>query len=75
MIDCLGYYLTKDGRVVEISRILESQRMAEGYILVNNSRDTFHLWYLDGSCNRLRETDRDIVRFMYGLTINESYDD
>lgn len=75
MIDQLGYYLTRDGRVVEISRILESQRMAEGYLLQGGFRDTCHLWYLDGSCNRLKETDRDIVRFMYGLTMNESYDD
>lgn len=75
MIDCLGFYLTRDGQTVEITRILESQPLAEGYIIKAGFRDTFHLWNIDGSFNRLKETDRDIVRFMYNLTVNESYDD
>ena len=75
MIDSLGFYMTRDGQTVEITRILESQPLAEGYILKSGFRDTFHLWNIDGSFNRLKETDRDIVRFMYNLTVNESYDD
>lgn len=75
MIDCLGFYMTRDGQTVEITRILESQPLAEGYIIKAGFRDTFHLWNIDGSFNRLKETDRDIVRFMYNLTVNESYDD
>lgn len=75
MIDSLGYYMTRDGQTVEITRILESQPLAEGYIIKAGFRDTFHLWNIDGSFNRLKETDRDIVRFMYNLTVNESYDD
>ena len=75
MIWCLGYYMTRDGQTVEITRILESQPMAEGYLMKAGFRDTFHLWNIDGSFNRLKETDRDIVRFMYNLTVNESHDD
>ena len=75
MIDSLGYYMARDGQTVEITRILESQPLAEGYIIKAGFRDTFHLWNIDGSFNRLKETDRDIVRFMYNLTVNESDDD
>lgn len=75
MIHWLGYYLTRGGSVVEITRILESQPMAEGYLLKGGFRDSFHVWNIDGSFNRLKETDRDIVRFMYSLTTNESSDD
>lgn len=75
MIDCLGFYMTRDGQTVEITRILEAQPLAEGYIIKAGFRDTFHLWNIDGSFNRLKQTDRDIVRFMYNHTVNESYDD
>jgi hypothetical protein len=67
--------MTRNGQTVEITRILESQPLAEGYLMKAGFRDTFHLWNIDGSFNRLKETDRDIVRFMYNLTVNESYDD
>jgi hypothetical protein len=75
MIDCLGFYMTRDGRTVEIVRILESQPLAEGYLMKAGFRDTFHLWNIDGSFNRLKETDRDIVRFMYHLTNYENGND
>lgn len=75
MIDCLGCYMTRGGNVVEITRILESQPMAEGYVMSAGFRNTFHVWNVDGTFNRLKETDRDIVRFMYSLTTNESSDD
>lgn len=75
MIHWLGYYLTRGGSVVEITRLLESQPMAEGYLLKGGFRETFNVWNIDGSFNRLKETDRDIVRFMYSLTTNESSDD
>jgi hypothetical protein len=75
MIDCLGFYLTRDGQVVQITRILEAQPLAEGYLMKAGFRDTFHLWNIDGSFNRLKETDRDIVRFMYNLTDYENGND
>lgn len=75
MIDCLGFYLTRNGQVVEVTRILQSQPIAEGYIVLSGYRDTFHIWNIDGTFNRLKESDHDIVRFMYGHTTNESFDD
>lgn len=75
MIDCLGYYLTRDGQTVEITRLLANQPMAEGYLMAAGFKKSFHFWNIDGSFNRLKETDRDIVRFMYNLTNNESAND
>lgn len=74
MIDCLGFYMTRGGQMVEITRILESQPIAEGYLLLGGFRQTFHVWNVDGSYNRLKQTERDIVRFVYGSTPDETYD-
>lgn len=74
MIDCLGFYMTRGGQIVEITRILESQPIAEGYLLKAGFRETYHIWNIDGSFNRLKETDRDIVTFMYGTIPDETYD-
>lgn len=75
MIDSVGYYMTRDGRVVSITRLLENQLIAEGHLMTAGVKKSFHFWNLDGSFNRLKETDYDIVRFMYNLTNNESSDD
>jgi hypothetical protein len=75
MIHSLGYYMTRDGQVVEMTRILESQPLAEGYLLKGGFRDTFHLWHTNGSSNRLKQTDRDIVRFINNPTDYELSND
>lgn len=74
MINCLGIYLTRSGEVVEITRILESQPIAEGYLLNGGFRKSFLIWNVDGSFNRLKQTDHDIVRFCYSNKSDESYD-
>lgn len=73
MIDQLGFYMTRGGRVVEITRILQSQPIAEGYAITYGTRDTFHIWNVDGYSNRHKETEIDIVSFMYGLS-SDDYD-
>lgn len=75
MIDQLGYYMTRGQQVVEVTRILESQPIVEGYIVSSGLRQSFHIWNSDGSFSRHKETDRDIVSFIYSHTINESTDD
>lgn len=51
--------------MVEITRILQSQPIAEGYILSFGARDTFHVWSTDGHFDRQKETDKDIVEFSH----------
>jgi hypothetical protein len=64
MINQLGFYMTRDNRIVEITRILQSQPLAEGYVTLHGNRESFHVWGLNGYFDRQKETNRDIVSFV-----------
>lgn len=75
MVNALGYYLTRAGETVQITRLLEHQPIAEGYILKGGAKDTYHIWYRDGTANRFKQTERDLVLFMYFSDPDESCDE
>lgn len=64
MIDKLGYYQTRDGRVVKITRIYDSQPIAEGFIKVDGL-DIWYIWNCDGSTDRFAEKPRDITQYLW----------
>jgi hypothetical protein len=64
MIDRCGWYATRLGLLVKITRILESQPIAEG-TLHDDGKLSDHVWNLDGSFNKHRDTDLDIVEFKW----------
>jgi len=64
MINRLGWYATRLGLLVKITRILQSQPMAEG-TLHDDGKTSEHVWNTDGSFNRHKETDLDIVEFKW----------
>jgi hypothetical protein len=59
LITQLGLYETRDGRVVAITKIYQSQPIAEGMI----DQKTY-VWMTDGRVDKWRDTPRDIVRFI-----------
>lgn len=63
MINQLGTYATRTGKVVEITRILRNQPIAEGYLL-NDGKRVFMVWNTDGYVSRHHETPNDIVEFL-----------
>lgn len=63
MINQLGTYATRNGRLVEITRILRNQPIAEGYLL-NDGKRVFMVWNTDGYVSRIAENANDIVEFL-----------
>lgn len=63
MISQLGTYATRTGKVVEITRILRNQPIAEGYLL-NDGKRVFMVWNTDGYVSRIAESVNDIVEFL-----------
>lgn len=63
MINQLGTYATRNGRLVEITRILRNQPIAEGYLL-NDGKRVFMVWNIDGYVSRIAENANDIVEFL-----------
>jgi hypothetical protein len=59
MIFTTGFYETRDGRIVEIKKIYQTQPFAEG-VLDNQ----FYGWHTNGRANPFAESPRDIVRFI-----------
>ena len=59
MIHSTGFYQTRDGRIVEITKVYSSQPIAEGMI----DQKTY-VWMTDGRVDKWKDTPRDIVRFI-----------
>ena len=72
MINERGYYLTACGETVEITRILEKQNFAEGYVHHNGERSIWCVWNIDGRMHRYKDNEHDIVQFLYGHFADES---
>jgi hypothetical protein len=58
-IHALGFYQTRGGQVVEITKIYQSQPVAEGTMDGKS-----YLWNVDGTTNKWKQTDRDIVKYL-----------
>ena len=67
MITCLGYYSTRDGRIVRITKIYQSQPIAEGCI-----GDVLAIWRTkDGRVQEWKSSPLDIVEYLYADTSND----
>jgi len=58
-IHALGFYETRGGQVVEITKIYQSQPVAEGTI---NGKS--YVWNTDGTTHKWKESPRDIVKYL-----------
>ena len=59
-IHALGFYQTRGGQVVEITKIYQSQPIAEGTM-----DGKLYVWNTtDGTTNKWKQTDRDIVKYL-----------
>ena len=59
-IHALGFYETRGGQVVEITKIYQSQPVAEGTM---NGKS--YLWNAtDGTTHKWKESPRDIVKYL-----------
>jgi|GEM_PF-3566383 len=71
MITCLGYYGTRDGRIVRITKIYQSQPIAEGYIR-EGDKDVLAVWKTkDGRVWEWKSSPRDIIEYLYADTSND----
>jgi hypothetical protein len=72
MIRSLGFYMTRSGRMVKITKLYENQPIAEGYIYDGFIQSTSHIWNVNGNFSRYNEHDYDIVKF---IDQSNDYDD
>lgn len=75
MINQLGFYEARSGKVVKITKLYENQPMAEGFIYDGFLQKTFHVWNVSGAFLRWGDHDFDIIRFMYSDIIDSYSDD
>jgi hypothetical protein len=59
LITQLGLYETRDGRTVAITKIYQSQPIAEGKMDGKS-----YVWNTDGTTDKWKDTPRDIVKFI-----------